>query len=175
MSAQSSPHKLAREDPGAAHRLRMCALAIGEAPALSVCELELDRPAPSYTVDTLRAIHASHPDAELTFILGADTACTLASWREPAAILELARLAVAARSGSPRGRVREVVASLLDANTRRAQQRISFLEMPALEVSSSAVRARVARGQPVAELVGVAVAGYIASHGLYRAASGVVS
>ena len=98
------PHKPAKWDPGAEHRLAMCRLAIDEDPGLGVCTLELERPGPSYTVDTLRSIHESNPDAELTLIVGADMARTLDSWREPREILRLARLAVAEREGSTRQR-----------------------------------------------------------------------
>jgi nicotinate-nucleotide adenylyltransferase len=98
MPAHIPPHKSAEQDPGAQHRLNMCRLAADGEPGVSVCSLEIDRPGPSYTVDTLSAIHASHPDAELTFIVGADIARTLPAWREPAKVLELAHVAVGAES-----------------------------------------------------------------------------
>jgi nicotinate-nucleotide adenylyltransferase len=174
MPAHISPHKQAEEGPGAEHRLRMCRLAVAGVEGLSACALEVERGGPSYTVDTLKAIHASHPDAELTFIVGADTASTLASWREPETLLELARLGVAARSGSARRAVLETVAGLGDgAGTGCPPSgRVTFLEMGPVEISSSMVRERVARGQPVEELVGPEVAGYIAEHGLYRPRAG---
>ena len=164
--AHTAPYKSdgeSRWDPGPQHRLRMCQLAVQGEAGLSVCAVEIERGGLSYTVDTLRSIHASHPDAELTFIVGADTACTLGSWREPQQLLELAHLAVAARAGAARRRV-------LDALAGVGAPDVSFLEMPAIEVSSSMARERVARGEPVEELVGPAVAGYIAEHGLYASA-----
>lgn len=169
--ARISPVKPPGQDPGPEHRLRMCRLAGEGIEGLSVSALEIERPGPSFTVDTLRAIHASHPDAHLTFITGADTARSLPAWREPEQLLELADLAVAAREGSRREGVLDVVAPLLacsgpGGNGRTAE--ISFLEMPAIDVSSSMVRERVARGDPIEELVGGAVAGYIVEHGLYR-------
>jgi nicotinate-nucleotide adenylyltransferase len=160
-------------DPGSAHRLRMCELAVADEDGLSVCALEVERGGLSYTVDTLRAIHASHPHAQLTFILGADTASTLGSWREPAQLLALARLAVAARAGAARQRVLDALADIdaasgaRGANGQPAPGAVSFLEMPAIEASSSTARQRVAAGQAVEDLVGSAVAGYIAEHGLY--------
>src|SRR5437660_315879 len=90
MPAHTSPYKPSAPDPGPEHRLRMCRLLVGGAPGVSVCALEIERGGTSYTVDTLTAIHASHPDAELTFIVGADTASTLPAWREPARLLRLA-------------------------------------------------------------------------------------
>jgi nicotinate-nucleotide adenylyltransferase len=155
------PHKPARWDPGAEHRLQMCRLAVRGQERLGVCTLELERPGPSYTVDTLRSIHATHPSAELTLILGADMACTLASWREPREILGLACLAVAEREDTSRS---EVLSALtpLDAGAR-----VAFVDMPRLDVSSSLVRRRLTAGEPIDELVGAAVAGYIAEHELY--------
>jgi nicotinate-nucleotide adenylyltransferase len=155
------PHKPARWDPGAEHRLRMCRLAIDETAGLGVCALELERPGPSYTVDTLRSIHTSDPDAELTLIVGADMARTLVSWREPREILKLARLAVAEREDTSRGDVLDALAPL------EGDARTSFVEMPRLDVSSSLVRRRLTAGEPIEELVGAGVASYIAEHELY--------
>jgi nicotinate-nucleotide adenylyltransferase len=155
------PHKPARWDPGAEHRMRMCQLAIGDDPRLGVCTLELERPGPSYTVDTLRSIRASDPDAELTLIVGADMASTLASWREPREILKLASLAVAEREDTSRRDVLDALAPL------DGEARIEFVEMPRLDISSSLARRRLTAGEPIDELVGNEVAAYIAEHELY--------
>ncbi|MGD0454033.1 MAG: nicotinate-nucleotide adenylyltransferase [Solirubrobacteraceae bacterium] len=184
--AHTAPYKSdggGGRDPGPEHRLRMCRLAVEGEQGLAVCALEVERGGLSYTVDTLRAIHSSHPQAELTFIVGADTAATLGSWREPAQLLELAHLAVAARAGAARRRVLDALAGIgvaaadsgaaiaeAGAERTRAGVAVSFLEMPTIEVSSSIARRRVAGGEPVEELVGPAVAGYIAEHGLYASA-----
>jgi nicotinate-nucleotide adenylyltransferase len=178
--ARASPHKAAEPDPGPAHRINMCRLLVQDLSGVCACGLELERPPPSYTVDTLRAIHASHPRAELTFVVGADTARTLGRWREPRQLLELARLAVAERTGSERRAVLDEVAALGGARGAAGSDReepcdgggpaarVVFLEMPAIEISSSQARERVAVGEPVEDLVGPAVASYIAEHGLYR-------
>jgi nicotinate-nucleotide adenylyltransferase len=150
-------------DPGPWHRLRMCELIARGIDGLSVCAVEIDRGGMSYTVDTLESLHASHPAAQLTLILGADTASTLGTWRESARVRELAHLAVAARSGAPRGQE-------LDALGKGD----SLLEMPPIDVSSSMVRERVARGEPVGGLVREAVADYIAEHRLYGARAEVL-
>lgn len=162
MPAATPPHKPLGDDPGPEHRLAMCALAVEEAPGVSVCAAEVERGGVSYTVETLRALRSREPEAEVTLILGADTACTLAGWREPAALLELAELAVAEREGEAREDVQEALAGLHPAPRAR------FLEMPTVAVSSSQVRALAARGEPIEELVGPAVAAYIAEHRLYR-------
>jgi nicotinate-nucleotide adenylyltransferase len=156
------PHKPASEDPGATHRLRMCELLVAHDPSLRACAIEIDRGGASYTVDTLESIHASHPDVQLTLILGADVASTLPDWRAPERLTRLAELAVAGREGSACARVRERIASV------RGDARLTLLGTPVMPVSSSLVRERVARGEPVQQLVGPAVASYIAEHGLYR-------
>jgi nicotinate-nucleotide adenylyltransferase len=155
------PHKPATWDPGAEHRVRMCELASAGEPGVEVCALELERPGPSYTVDTLRYIHDLHPETELTLILGADMAATFASWREPRAIASLASIAVAERPGVPRERTTEPLGGLAGA------ERTHVLAMAPCEVSSSTVRRTLAAGRPIEPLVGAEVAAYIDEHELY--------
>jgi nicotinate-nucleotide adenylyltransferase len=155
------PHKPAKWDPGAEQRLAMCRLAAQHDPLVEVCTLELERPGPSYTVDTLRAIHANQPDAELTLILGADMARTLGSWREPREILKLARLAVAERDEVTRREVLDALAPLVGAD------RVTFLDMAPRDISSSRVRRDLAAGEQIDELVGPDVATHIAENELY--------
>ncbi len=163
MPAHSAPHKLREGDPGPEGRLEMCRLAVAGIDGVGACALEIERGGPSYTVDTLRSIHASHREAELTFIVGADMARTLPTWREPEALLELASLTVAEREDAGRDDVLRALAPLRAA--------VTFLKMGMVEISSSLVRERVAEGKPVGELVAPAVAGYIAEHDLYAAAA----
>lgn len=161
MPVHTPPHKEAVGDPGAEARFEMCRAAAAGDPGIEVSRLEIDRAGPSWTVDTLRAIHASTPGDELTFIVGGDQAQGLPTWREPAAILELARLAVAEREGIAREDVRARLAGLVPPG------RLAFFDMPRIDVSSSVVRRRVAAGRPIRHLVPDAVAGFIAARGLY--------
>jgi nicotinate-nucleotide adenylyltransferase len=155
------PHKPAKWDPGAEQRLLMCRLAAQDDPLVDVCTLEMERPGPSYTVDTLRAIHANQPDAELTLILGADMARTLGSWREPREILKLARLAVAERDDVSRREVLDALAPVAGA------ERVAFLDMAPRDISSSRIRRHLAAGEQIEELVGAEVATHIAANELY--------
>jgi nicotinate-nucleotide adenylyltransferase len=166
MPAHIAPHKRDEPDPGARARLEMCRLLVAGDDGLGVCGLEVDRPGPSYTVDTLRSIRNEHPDAELTFIVGADAAMTLPEWRSPREVLALASLAVVARRGAHEGDVRARLAELLAESER---PRVSFVHMSPVAVSSSQARAAAAHGGELSSLVGPAVAGYIAEHGLYGA------
>lgn len=164
MPASWPPHKPVAQDPGAAQRLEMCRLLVAGVERVSVCALELEREGPSYTVDTVSAIKTSHPDAELTFIVGADIAATIPAWHEPRRLLELAGVAVAARSGTDRRAVLDALAPLAPPAPR-----VHFLDSPVLDVSSSLVRERAAAEEPIEGLVGADVAGYIVEHGLYGA------
>jgi nicotinate-nucleotide adenylyltransferase len=161
MPARLSPGKPAEEEPNPAHpehRLEMCRLAVAGVERVCACALEVERDGPSYTVDTLRALHGAHPDTDITFILGADIARTLPTWHEHRELPALARFAVALRPGVE-------------------PEPVGFplvpLRMPMIEVSSSVVRERVRGGLPVEELVGPAVATYMIEHGLYQAPIGV--
>ncbi len=161
MPARISPGKPLEGDPSSAHpehRLEMCRLAAADAEGVEACALEIEREGPSYTVDTLRALHDEHPDTELTFILGADVASTLPTWHEAAALPALARFAVALRAGG-----RPII------EPTHVGFPIVRLHMPMIDASSSLVRERVRRGLPIEELVGRPVASYIAEHGLYQA------
>jgi nicotinate-nucleotide adenylyltransferase len=179
MPANRAPGKPPEPDPGPEHRVRMCRLAVAGAAGLSACALEIERGGTSYTADTLRAIHEGWPDAELTFIVGADTARTIPCWREPETVLELARIAIAERAGTGAGEALDALAGLGgpagndEPRKRTATQQTLILDMPRIEISSSLVRRRVAEGEPVEDLVGGAVAGYIAELGLYREPAGI--
>jgi nicotinate-nucleotide adenylyltransferase len=156
------PHKQTDDDPGAELRLALCEAATAHDDRLSVSRLELDRAGPSYTVDTLREIHATSPGDELTFIVGGDMAASLPEWREPEAVLELATLAVAERVGNRRAQITERLRDLSGAD------RIHFLDMPRIDISSTDVRDRVRADRPIRYLVPDDVERLIGAHGLYR-------
>ncbi|HEY2536598.1 MAG TPA: nicotinate-nucleotide adenylyltransferase [Solirubrobacteraceae bacterium] len=179
MPANHAPNKPAvKDDPGPEHRLRMCRLAVAEESGVETSALEIERGGTSYTVVTVQAIHDSYPDAELTLIVGADTALTLPGWREPARLLEMtARVAVAQRDGSDLGEIKAALDPLLASSERGAEpgQHLITLRMTPVAISSSLVRRRVLAGEPVVELVGDRVSDYIAKHGLYRTQSPATS
>jgi len=156
------PHKVIVGDPGAAVRAELCELAVAGDERLGVSSIELERGGTSYTIDTLRELRAAHPDDALTLIVGADMAASLPTWREPEQVLALAQLAVAQRDGTAPAAVLEALAGLDGGNG------VVFFEMPLIEISSSAIRERVAAGEPVRHLVPDAVAARIAELGLYR-------
>lgn len=165
MPAYSPPHKPAAADAAKPlQRLRMCELAAAEVDGVRASALEVDRRGPSYTVDTLEEIHDADPDASLTLIVGADIALTLASWRQPKRLLELADLAVAQRSGADRKQVLDALSPLSPP-----PERVRFLKMRPIEVSSSQVRERIAAGQPLDGLMPAPVVDYVVQQRLYGA------
>lgn len=161
------PHKEVADDPGVEARIAMCRLAVGDDARFAVSTIEVDRGGSSYTVDTLRGIHATAPGDDLTFIVGGDMAQSLPTWREPAEVLRLARLAIAEREGARRVDILERLESIPGA-----LERVAFFDLPRVDVSSSLIRRRVAAGRPIRYLVPDAVAQYIGERGLYRAPAG---
>lgn len=156
--AGDPPHK--RVATPAEIRARLAELAFAGIPGVEISPLELEPDGPRYTVDTLRRLRNSYGD--LTLLVGADQFAGFLAWREPHAILELARLAVANRPGYGGNELQPVLAVLAQL------ERVSFFPIPAQPVSSQEIRARVCDGLPIEQLVPSAVAGEIARLGLYR-------
>jgi nicotinate-nucleotide adenylyltransferase len=156
-----APHKRIVDDPGRELRLAMTRLAAADDPRFSVSTLEVDRDGPSYTYETLEMLAQERGDTELVFVMGADAAVGLESWRKPERVVELARLAVARRAGVSDADVAAVLRSL------DAEGRATMLEMPEFGVSSSVVRERAAAGRPLRYLVPEPVARFIEEKGIY--------
>src|SRR3954466_8322022 len=162
MPTGDAPHKRIPDDPGREQRLAMTRLAAAEDSRFSVSTLEGDPDGPSYTYETLEMLADQRGDTELVFVMGADAAVGLESWRAPERVVELARIAVARRSGVSDTEVASVMRSL------DADGRATMLEMPQFGVSSSAVRERAAAGRPLRYLVPEPVARFIEEKGVYR-------
>ena len=153
-------HKLRTLSP-ARHRLAMAQLAFADLPQVLVDPIEILRPGPSYTVDTLREFKARWSEADLFLILGEDQARALPSWRAWPEILQLATICVAERANPAGVRSQFVLEKAREFRLRR-------LPMPALALSATDVRARIAAHLSVADLVFEPVARYIALHHLYQ-------
>jgi nicotinate-nucleotide adenylyltransferase len=140
----------------AEHRYLMTVIATASNPKFSVSRVDIDRAGPTYTIDTLSDLAALRPGAELYFITGADALAEILKWRDAEKLWDLAHFVGVTRPGhtlSARG---------------LPPDRVSLIEVPALAISSSDCRARVAAGRPVWYLVPDGVVQYIAKHGLYR-------
>jgi nicotinate-nucleotide adenylyltransferase len=162
-----APHRELAGDPGAEERLEMVELATADDERFEVSRVEVDREGPSYTADTLRALHEAAPDDELFLVLGGDQAAALASWHEPEQVLALATVAVLERLSWSRQAI-GIKLSRLEGG-----RAIRYLEMPIIQISSSAVRRRAAAGRPIRYLVPDKVAAYIEANGLYGASTSI--
>jgi nicotinate-nucleotide adenylyltransferase len=158
----TAPHKRIADDPGRELRLAMTRLAAADDARFSVSTLEVEREGPSYTYETLQLLAKERGDRELVFVMGADAAVGLESWRNPERVVELASLAVARRAGVSDADVGETMRSL------GCEGRATMLEMPQFGVSSSVARERAMQGRPLRYLVPDAVADFIAERGIYR-------
>ncbi|NCN97961.1 MAG: nicotinate (nicotinamide) nucleotide adenylyltransferase [Rhodoferax sp.] len=142
-------------------RLAMTQLAFAAVPQVLVDAQEINRPGPSYTIDSLRALAAAQPDAELFLLIGADQAAALTSWRDWQEILQLATICVADRKDSTRASTQFVAEKMFS-------QRFLHLKMPAMPISATHIRASISAGLSVNALVHDSVARYIADHHLYH-------
>lgn len=162
------PHKQ-QAHAAAEHRLAMLRLAVAGDGLFRICELELARGGPSYTIDTLAVLAGeAGEDAELYWIIGADMLSDLPSWRRAGEVLELADIVVAVRSPWHE-RLEEIFASLEGSFTAAQVVRLrrGVVQTPLIDISSTEVRRLVREGKTVGHLVGEAVSRYIAEHGLY--------
>jgi nicotinate-nucleotide adenylyltransferase len=160
--ARRSPHKADQAPAPGADRVAMLRRLTEGEPRFVIDARELDRAGPSYTVDTLRELHAERPGTRWWLVIGQDQYARFDTWHAWREILALAGLAVAARDG-------EAVRAAPDLAGVPHAMRV--VEMPALAHSATAARARAAAGQDVTALVGAPVARYIADHHLYRSDS----
>ncbi len=165
MPAAQPPHKRGQPISRASDRLVMTHLAIGDDPGFELCPIEMERPGPSYTVDSIEQLQQIHgPDAQLFLVMAADSIAAIGTWREPERLLSMVEWVVGPRPGVPvpdRSALRE--------RFGEAARRIHLLDGPSLDVSSSEIRRRVAAGHVIRYLVPRAVEKLIADRGLYRA------
>jgi nicotinate-nucleotide adenylyltransferase len=149
--------KADRDVSPAEDRYLMTVIATASNPQFSVSRMEIDRPGPTYTAETLRALRTSYGEkTELSFITGADALGQILGWRDAEELFELAHFVGATRPGH----------RLSDPGF--PEGKVSLVEVPALAISSTDCRERVARGEPVWYLVPDGVVQYITKRGLYR-------
>jgi nicotinate-nucleotide adenylyltransferase len=162
--ARQPPHKRGEPVTEAHHRLAMTNAAIVGNPLFTVSTIEMDREGPSFTVDTLRELR--EPGVELSFIVGMDSLRDLPTWHDPQGILALAEIVAVYRGG-----IDTVDLSKLESALPSVKERVHVVPIPALDVSSTDIRARVAAGQPIRYLVPNSVIDYIEKNRLYTGRS----
>lgn len=176
--AAAPPHKPATQLAPAADRYEMVRLAIADHPKFAVSDLELRRPGPSYTVDTLEALAAGGD--ELFYVVGSETFLDLLTWREPRRIARLARLVVIPRAGSAFDAESAAAQKVLreigveggfvhDLSGGVPNRGVLIVHATSLPLSASELRRRVREGRSLAFRMPPAAIAYVRSHGLYRA------
>ena len=161
--AARPPHKPDKPITAIEHRLAMVESALAGNPGFEMSRVEVDRPGPSYTVDTLAGLRDGVPDQRLALILSMESFLELPTWHEPARILELADLIVVPRDG-----YREADGGFLAGAFPGTAASACFLDGPRIRLSASEIRQRAAAGRSIRYLVPDAVAAYIGDHGLYQ-------
>lgn len=160
----SAPHRTGVPWRSNSERAALVAAAVADHTGFRLWREELDRPGPSYSADTVAALADECPGADIWFIMGADQLATFSRWERPEAIVSIARLAVAPRPG----------VSSHDAETaahRAVGDRIDWLDLPPLALSSTEIRSRIERGQSVRYLVPDAVERVLRASGLLMASA----
>lgn len=147
--------KLDKHVTNAEDRYLMTVIATSSNPKFTVSRVDIDRPGVTYTIDTLRDIHAQYPDADLFFITGADAVAEIMQWKDADAMFDIAHFVAVTRPGYAE-------------TDLMINGKVDMLEIPALAISSTDVRKRATRGEPVWYLVPDGVVQYISKHGLYR-------
>lgn len=155
------PHKPAGPLAPAPRRLAMARLAVKGTP-YEVSTVEFERPGPHYALDTVRALSAQNPEADLVYLMGGDSLADLPKWHRPAELVAaLAGIAVMRRPGDA------VDLPALEEVIPGLTARVRFVETPPVRIASRQIRKRIANGQPYRQYLLPAVADYILQHHLY--------
>ena len=157
------PHKPDRPIIPVEHRLKMAELAIQRDPGFEISRLEVDRPGPHYTVDTLAELAETTPDDKRVYIMGKDSLRDLPTWHQPERFIELCDAIVVLNRPDV-----EADLELLEGQLPGLGEKVHFLDVPLIDIASRDIRRRVAGGQPYRYLVPRLVADYIAEQNLYR-------
>lgn len=176
--AADPPHKSERI-AAVADRFQMVRLATESNPCTEALDLELERPGPSYTVDTLSELAGRYPGQRLWFLMGTDTLAELETWHDPERLFRLASFAVVDRVGFGKQQLESLLPPRLAQHFQRGPHGLTHdcgneirrVPFPALGISASDIRARVARGESIRYLVPDGVIDYIEKHKLYREVS----
>lgn len=156
------PHKQDQTITSLEHRLAMVKLAIEDNPSFVLSDVELNRPGPHYTIDTIKLLAEQNPDAEIVPIIGGDSLNDLPTWHEPKEIIYAAHwVGVMRRPGE------ETNLQALEQELPGISSKVHYVEAPLLEIASSEIRSRVAKGKPFRYYLPEPVYEYIEKHHLY--------
>lgn len=155
------PHKRTQRVTSAAHRLAMLQAAISDNPAFELSRIEIDRPPPYYTYETLRLLREQLPNSELVLLLGGDSLRDLPNWQFPEEIVQLTQLGVMQRPGE------RIYMDVLAERLPEIETRVRIMEAPEVGIAARALRRMVAQGESIRYQVPDAVIAYIREYRLY--------
>lgn len=161
--AADPPHKRGKPHTPASARLDMLKLALAGQAGMGLSRLDVDRPGPQFSLDTMKLLRAAHPDARFWFVMGADSLRDLPGWHRPLELVSLCRLAVVPRPGVC------VRPDMHEAALPGLERRVDIVDCAPLPHASHDIVERLRRGEDVSGLVPSAVLDYIVAKGLYRA------
>jgi nicotinate-nucleotide adenylyltransferase len=162
MPSGKPPHKPEREILPAEERYLLTVIATASNPNFEVSRLEIERKGPSYTIDTLLALHKQYPsDTELFFITGADAVWEMLTWKDADKLVKLTEFIAATRPGYSLNKFKKLHVLPEDEELDESRPKVSVMEIPALAISSTDIRNRVREGRPIHYLVPEGVANYI--------------
>jgi nicotinate-nucleotide adenylyltransferase len=157
------PHKQGQRITPIEHRLTMVNLAIEDNPAFELSRVELDRPGPHYTVDTIKIVSEQNPGADIVPIIGGDSLHDLPKWHEPQKILYACHWIGVMRRPNDKSNLDE-----LERELPGIRSKIHYVDAPLLEIASHEIRSRIAMGKSVRYYLPPAVNNYIEQHHLYH-------
>ncbi len=160
MPASRNPLKRSQKGTPAKHRLEMVKLLVRNEPSLAVADLEVSKGGVSYTVDTMAELQMVQP-AEYWFLLGSDALLNVGAWKQPERLIRQCRLGLVARGT-------RVMEDVLIRVPPQLREFVDTIEMPLVDISSSDLRDKMARGQSVSQWIPELVRSYIESNKLYR-------
>jgi len=163
------PHKDGQKITNAQQRYLMTVMATGSNPYFYVSRMEIDRPQPSYTINTVKDLHEVYKDSQIFFITGTDAVLDILTWKNPAEILNLCIFIAATRPGYELDRLNNIKKRLKDElGITDIKERIHIIKIPALAISSTDIRNRVRTGKPIRYLLPEGVANHIYKMGFYK-------
>lgn len=162
--AARPPHKTGQEVTDPAHRQAMVEMAVASNQWFECSALEIEREGPSYTVNTIQTVCKMHPATSIFFITGADAVLEILTWKDVDKLLNVCKFIAATRPGYDLGNLKHILSSLPEKYLKN----ICTMEVPALAISSTDIRSRLAAGKPIKYLLPETVEEYIFDHELYH-------
>jgi nicotinate-nucleotide adenylyltransferase len=160
--AADPPHKQDRDKTPVEHRLAMLSLAVADNPRFAISRIDIERPGPHYTVDTVRILQAQHPEEDFFFVMGSDSLRDLVKWHQPEKLMELCPLVVVPRPGV------DASPEMHEDRLPGLAARVIMVESPMVDIASTDIVARSRAGYSIRYTIPESVFRYVEKQGLYK-------